>query len=133
MQVLGVVMRGLGRALQFLSFRALSGISRPVEVFGLEVRDLTERQPNPLATERVRRSLELINAADTIRMELVRKNLRRVYFVTGGTVDYVRSLSACLLPLREVDTQSPNHLAMTLVYQAKRAQLLRSGGGKVPG
>lgn len=119
-------MQRIGRGMKHLAFRVLSSMSRPVKVFGVELRDLTERVADERAVDRVRQALKLIFDADPTLSRSIQEQLRRVFLTRTGTVDYVLPLKACLLPIRELENQSAAHLAMTLVHQARRAQLLRS-------
>lgn len=115
----------MGTVLQSLSLSGLSRLSAPSVIHGIEIRDLTESK---LDEARFRKLLEAIVQLGTVATAArsLREDLRRIWITQVGTIDYNTSLGVCLLPAREIESQSAIHLAMTLVHQSKRARLLRS-------
>jgi hypothetical protein len=103
----------------------LSRLSVPSTIHGIEIRDLTESTPNDARVSRLADALDLISAISTADRSL-REDLRRIWITQAGIIYYNATLGACLIPAREIESQSAIHLAMTLVQQAKRAHLLRS-------
>lgn len=132
MRLLSAFVQGIGHLIRYASLRILMAISRPVRILEIEIRDLTQSPPSDRNIGPIADALRLVQATDTLRSHRVAKNTRRILITHAGVPEYVPAIDACLLPVRELQTQSTTHLAMTLVQQTTVATLLRHSNHRAP-
>ncbi len=111
---------------QWLSFSLLRMMSPRKSVRGVELVDTTGRTISAAANT-VEAALRLIAQVDPIRFARLRLDLKHVVLATHGGPEYTHVTRSCLLSASDVQRQSPERVAMTLVHEATHARLSRAG------